>query len=48
MIAAVKATAAFLAGAGWADAGDWVKVMAAYDLIILSASVLVFEYVIEK
>ncbi len=48
MIAAVKATSAFLAGAGWADAGDWVKVMAAYDLIFLSASVLVFEYVIEE
>ncbi len=48
LIAAVKATAAFLAGAGWTDAGDWVKIMAAYDLIFLSASVLVFEYVIEE
>ncbi len=48
LIAAVKATAAFLGGGGWADAGDWVKIMAAYDLIFLSASVLVFEYAIEE
>jgi heme exporter protein B len=48
LIAAVKATAAFLSGAGWADAGDWVKIMLAYDLIFLSASVLVFEYAIEE
>lgn len=48
LIAAVKATGAFLAGAGWEDAGDWIKMMAAYDLIFLSASVLVFEYVMEE
>lgn len=48
LIAAVNSTGAILAGGGWADAGGWVKVIIAYDLIFLSASVLVFEYVIEE
>lgn len=48
LIAAVKATGAILSGSGWKDAGDWVKIMTAYDLIFLSVSILVFEYAIEE
>lgn len=48
LIGAVKATAAALAGDGWREAGDWVKLLVAYDLIFISAAVVVFEYVLEE
>lgn len=47
LIAAVKATEAFLGGEGWAVAGDWVKMLGVYDMIFVTASSVMFEYVID-
>lgn len=48
LIAAVKATVAALDGAGWADMGDWIKMLGAYDLIFIAASAVTFEYILEE
>ncbi len=48
LIAAVKATVAALGGAGWADTGDWIKMLGAYDLIFIAASAVTFEYILEE
>ncbi len=48
LIAAVKATEAYLGGGGWADAQDWVRLMAVYDVMILVVASMVFEYILEE
>ena len=48
LIGAVKATAAILAGGGWEETGDWVKLIGAYDLIFISVAAVMFEYVLEE
>ena len=47
LVAAVAATRALLAGDVMGDAGSWMRLLAAYDLIFLVASVLAFEYIVE-
>ncbi|OGL58274.1 MAG: hypothetical protein A3J27_02895 [Candidatus Tectomicrobia bacterium RIFCSPLOWO2_12_FULL_69_37] len=46
LIAAVRGTAAFLGGRGWAEAADWLKLLVVYDVIFVVASALVFEFII--
>ena len=48
IIAAVKATGLALAGESWSSLSSWLQVMAAFDIIFLVASSLVFEFVIEE
>ena len=47
LVGAVGATRALLAGDVMGDAGPWMRLLAAYDLIFLVASVLAFEYIVE-
>ena len=47
LVGAVAATRALLAGDVMGDAGSWMRLLAAYDLIFLVASVLAFEYIVE-
>ena len=48
LIAAVKATAEILGGGGWEEAGDWVKLIVAFDLIFITVSAVTFEYMLEE
>ena len=47
LLAAMGATRALLGGNVMGDAGAWARLLAAFDLIFLVASFLVFESVIE-
>lgn len=47
LLAAISATRALLVGDIMHEAGAWIKLLAAYDLIFLVATLWVFEYVIE-
>lgn len=47
LVGAVAATRALLAGDVMGDAGSWMRLIAAYDLIFLVASLLAFEYIVE-
>jgi heme exporter protein B len=48
IIAAVGATELVLSGQSWSRLTSWLQVMAAFDIIFLVASSLVFEFVIEE
>ena len=48
LICAVKATSAALYGEGWAEAGPWLRILAATDAILLGVSALLFEYSVEE
>ncbi len=48
LIAAVQATAGLLEGAALADVGGWVRLLVAYDLIIIAVSMVTFGYVVEE
>jgi heme exporter protein B len=47
LVGAVEATGAMLAGDPMGDGLQWMKLIAAFDIIFLVASVLAFEHVIE-
>jgi len=47
LLAAMEATKALLGGDVMSDAGAWVRLLAAFDVIFLVASFLAFEFVIE-
>ena len=47
LVGAVAATRALLAGDVMGDAGSWMRLLGAYDLIFLVASLLAFEYIVE-
>ena len=47
LLASSEATSALLAGNPMQDAGAWVKLLAAFDVIFLVASFLAFDHVIE-
>lgn len=47
IIASVEATGVILRHEPMADLIDWVKILAGYDIIIMTASLVTFEYVIE-
>jgi heme exporter protein B len=46
LVGAVEATSAILAGDAMGDAGSWMKLLAAFDLIFLVAAAAAFEHVI--
>ncbi len=48
IIAAVEATKLVLAGEPWSRLVSWLQVMAAFDIIFLVVSSLVFEFIIEE
>ncbi len=48
IIAAVKATGLVLAGESWSSLLSWLQVMAAFDIIFVVVSSLVFEFIIEE
>jgi len=47
LVGAVAATRALLAGDVMGDAGSWMRLLGAYDLIFFVASLLAFEYIVE-
>jgi ABC-type transport system involved in cytochrome c biogenesis permease component len=47
LLAAMEATKALLGGDVMSDAGAWIRLLAAFDVIFLVASFLAFEFVIE-
>jgi heme exporter protein B len=46
LVGAVGATGAILEGDAMGQAGGWMRLLAAFDVVFLTASVLAFEYVI--
>ncbi|MCA9743065.1 MAG: heme exporter protein CcmB [Deferribacteres bacterium] len=48
ILAAVNATGSILAGESWATIGDWLKLLAVFDVIFLALCYLLFEYVVEE
>lgn len=48
LIAAVKATGYLVEGGTLAETGGWVRLLVAYDLIIVAVSMLTFGYVVEE
>ncbi len=46
LIAGVKASAAALAGAPLASMADWLKIMIAFDVLLVTAGYLLFEHVV--
>jgi heme exporter protein B len=48
IISAVEASRLALSGGTWGDIATWLEVIAAFDVIVLTASYLVFTFVIEE
>lgn len=48
VIAAVKASALALTGEPWSEVWGWLQIIAAFDLIFLVVSYLVFGYLVEE
>jgi len=48
LIAAVKASGAFLAGDGPANIRPWLNLLVVYDVIFTSIAFMVFDYVVEE
>ncbi len=48
IISAVKSTEALLKGKTFFDISDWIKMLAAYDIIFVIIAFLIFQYVIEE
>jgi ABC-type transport system involved in cytochrome c biogenesis permease component len=48
LIAGVKAGGAALMGAPWSASVPWLKLLAAFDVLFLSAGWILFEYVIAE
>jgi ABC-type transport system involved in cytochrome c biogenesis permease component len=48
LVASVEATGALLGGDVMGSSGAWIQLLAVYDAVFVSASVLAFEYVIEE
>jgi heme exporter protein B len=48
IIAAVKGSELALSGGQWSELGSWLGVIAAFDVIFLVLSALLFEYVLEE
>ena len=48
LIAAVQATSWLVEGGTFAEVGGWVRLLVAYDLIVVAVSVLTFGYVVEE
>ena len=48
LIAAVKASGLALSGESWSGLSSWLQIIAAFDVIFLTVSFLVFNFVIEE
>jgi heme exporter protein B len=48
LLGSVEATGAVLSGDAMGDAGSWLRLVGAFDLIFLVATLLAFEHVIEE
>lgn len=48
LIAAVRATGGLVEGGTMAEVGGWVRLLVAYDLVIVAVSMLTFGYVVEE
>jgi heme exporter protein B len=48
LVASVEATTAILAGDPMGEAGRWLRLLVAFDVIFFVATLLAFEYVIEE
>jgi heme exporter protein B len=47
-ISAVNATGAFLAGDPLSDAAAWLRLLIAYDAVIIAVSFMTFDFVVEE
>ena len=47
LIAAVRATGGLVEGGTLAEVGGWVRLLVAYDLVIVAVSMLTFGYIVE-
>ena len=48
LIAAVKASAGFLAGDPMDEIFSWINLMVVYDLVFIAAAFMVFDYIVEE
>jgi len=48
LVAAEGATSALLAGDPLGELGAWIRLLVVFDVVVLAATLLVFEYVIEE
>lgn len=48
ILGGVSATKTLLGGGGFADVADWVKLLVMYDLILFTASIATFDYIVEE
>jgi len=48
IIAAIKASGLVIEGEPWSDISSWLLILAAFDVIFLVMSALVFEFVVEE
>lgn len=48
LIAAVKASGAYLSAAPWADILPWLNLLVAYDVIFVAVAYMTFDYVVEE
>lgn len=48
IIAAVKASGLVLEGQPWSELSSWLQIIAAFDVVFVVVSALVFEYVVEE
>lgn len=48
IIAAVEASGIVLQGGSWSDLSSWLQIIAAFDVIFLVVSSLVFQFIIEE
>jgi heme exporter protein B len=48
LIAAVKASAGFLSGAGLSEITPWLNLLAAYDVIFTALAFMLFDFIVEE
>jgi len=48
LIAAVKASAAFLSGAALSEIAPWLNLLAVYDVIFTALAFMLFDYIVEE
>ena len=48
LIAAVKASAGFLSGAGLSEITPWLNLLAVYDVIFTALAFMLFDYIVEE
>lgn len=48
LLAAVKASGAFMAGSPWPEIMPWINLLLVYDVIFITAAYMVFDYIVEE